>query len=297
MSGTLEFAAGYRHLFERMPDVRDEDDALNCAEQWLQQTTPRWLAGFRDITNSTNERTAVGAVFPLAAVGHNLAVWTASAKPLQVLPALLSSLACDFSARLKVGGTHLSFFIAKQIPFVPPEVLDQATAWGHPGESVHDWLVPRILELTYATWELEPFASECGWTGPAFRWDEQRRFLLRCEIDAAFFHLYLPADERGDWQPAGQAEGSRHVETPEQLAELTSHFPTSRDAVDYIMNAFPIVRRKEEIRYGEYRTKRVILDIYDAMQTAAATGEPYRTVLDPPPADSKLLPSAFRRCA
>ena len=64
-----------------------------------------------------------------------------------------------------------------------------------------------------------------------------------------------------------------------------SHFPTPRDAVDYIMNAFPIVRRKDETRYGEYRTKRVILDIYDAMQTAAATGEPYRTVLDPPPAD------------
>ena len=145
--------------------------------------------------------------------------------------------------------------------------------------------MPRILELTYVTWELEPFASECGWTGPAFRWDEQRRFLLRCELDAAFFHLYLPADERGDWQPPGQADGSRHVETPEQLAELTSHFPTSRDAVDYIMNAFPIVRRKEEIRYGKYRTKRVILDIYDAMQTAAATGKPYRTVLDPPPAD------------
>ena len=51
------------------------------------------------------------------------------------------------------------------------------------------------------------------------------------------------------------------------------------------MDTFPIVRRKDESRYGEYRTKRVILDIYDAMQAAAATGEPYRTVLDPPPAD------------
>ena len=151
---------------------------------------------------------------------------------------------------------------------------------------MHDWLLPRVLELTYTTWDLEPFASDCGWTGPPFRWDEERRFLLRCELDAAFFHLYLPADEHGDWQPPLHVGGSVHVEKPEQRAELTRHFPTPRDAVDYIMDTFPIVRRKDEARYGEYRTKRVILDRYDAMQTAAATGAPYyRTVLDPPPAD------------
>ena len=109
----------------------------------------------------------------------------------------------------------------------------------------------RVLELTYATWELEPFASDCAWDGPPFRWDEQRRFLLRCELDAAFFHLYLAADERGDWQPPSQIGGSRHDETPKQLAELTGHFPTPRDAVDYIMDTFPILRRKNENRYGE----------------------------------------------
>ena len=32
------------------------------------------------------------------------------------------------------------------------------------------------------------------------------------------------------------------------------------------METFPIVKRKDETRYGEYRTKRVILEIYDAMQ-------------------------------
>ena len=36
---------------------------------------------------------------------------------------------------------------------------------------------------------------------------------------------------------------------------------------------------------GEYRTKRVVLEIYDAMQVSIATGETYRTLLDLPPAD------------
>ena len=245
----------------------------------------RWLLGIRNIARSTDERTVVGGVFPLSAVGNSLPVWTSMADSATVLPALLSSLVCDYVARLKIGGSNFNFFIGKQIPVPPPHVFEQPTPWSHIRESVRDWLLPRILELTYTTRDLESFANDCEWVGPPFRWDEERRFLLRCELDAAFYHLYLPADERGHCQPPRLLGGNRHVEKPEQLDELTDHFPTPRDAVDYIMDAFPIVRRKDETRYGEYRTKRVILYIYDAMQTAAATGEPYRTVLDPPPAD------------
>ena len=54
--------------------------------------------------------------------------------------------------------------------------------------------------------------------------------------------------------------------------------------MDYILETFPIVKRKDEQAHGEYRTKRVILDIYDAMQQAMETGTAYHTRLDPPPA-------------
>ena len=94
---------------------------------------------------------------------------------------------------------------------------------------MRDWLLHRVLELTYTTWDLEPFAGDCGWSGPPFHWDEERRFLLRCELDASFLHLYLPADADGDWQPPRPTEANRQGETPEQLAELTCHFPTPRD--------------------------------------------------------------------
>lgn len=52
-----------------------------------------------------------------------------------------------------------------------------------------------------------------------------------------------------------------------------------------MMETFPIVKRRDEQRYREYRTKRVILEIYGAMQQAMETGEPYKTRLEPPPAD------------
>jgi hypothetical protein len=92
------------------------------------------------------------------------------------------------------------------------------------------------------------FAQNCGWSGPPFRWDEERRFLLRCELDATFFHLYLPAEDSGDWRPA---DG----ETAADLARLKASFPTPCDAVASIMDTFPIVRHKDEAKCdGDYRT-------------------------------------------
>jgi hypothetical protein len=38
-------------------------------------------------------------------------------------------------------------------------------------------------------------------------------------------------------------------------------------------------------RTNDYRTKRTILEIYDALAEAIKTGKPYQTRLDPPPAD------------
>ena len=286
----LSFASEYAHVNDAVPQPRlgSENEALDFAEDLLVRTSPRWLLGIRNVARSTDERTVVGGVHPLSGVGHSLSVWTASADCATVLAALLGSFACDFVARLKIGGVNLNFFIAKQIPVHSPEVIAQQPAlWETTGKSTQDWLLPRVLELTCTTWDHEPFGHECGWNGPPFLWDEERRFLLRCELDAAFFHLYLPADEMGDWRPARQVDGCPYDEMPEQLAELTRHFPTPRDAVSYIMDTFPIVRRKDEKRYDEYRTKRVVLDIYDAMQEAAFTGLPYQTLLDPPPADPR----------
>jgi hypothetical protein len=57
------------------------------------------------------------------------------------------------------------------------------------------------------------------------------------------------------------------------------------------MDTFPIVKRKDEEQFEEYRTKRVILEIYDEMAEAMRTGKPYQTRLDPPPADPRVAHS------
>ncbi len=74
-----------------------------------------------------------------------------------------------------------------------------------------------------------------------------------------------------------------------QIDALCFHlFNIQREDIDYIMETFPIVKRKDKQQYSEYRTKRLILEIYDAMIEAQNTGNPYQSMLDPLPVDSSV---------
>ena len=160
----------------------------------------------------------------------------------------MNSFALDFAARSAVGGTDLSFFIIKQLPVLPPEAhLEEAFE----GMCWMEFIIPRVLELTYTAHELAGFAQDLGYEGAPFRWDDERRFLLRCELDSAFFHMY----------------GLAH------------------DEVDYIMDNFLGVEREDIAAHGEFRTKRVILEIYDEMALCRDRSYEYKTRLSPPPAD------------
>jgi hypothetical protein len=225
----------------------------------LRESTASWLLGFRDITNATNERTMIATALPLVAVGNNEPLLYASAEPRLrcLLPAVLSSFAHDSIVRFKVGGTHINFFIAKQLPVLTPSNLLAQATWST-GETAASWLTPRILELTYTASDMVGFASDLGYEGLPFHWEPGRRRLLRAELDRAFFHLY----------------------------------GYTRDDVDYVMGTFPIVKRNDERAHGEYLTKRLVLERYDALAAAAESGEPYHTPLDPPPADPAAAHSA-----
>lgn len=95
-----------------------------------------------------------------------------------------------------------------------------------------------------------------GDEGAPFRWDEERRAIIRAELDALFFHL----------------DG------------------INREDVDCILDTFPIVKRKDEAKYGTYRTKDLILEVYDRMAGAGVScgnpligGENLTSAPTPPP--------------
>ncbi|KWW99035.1 putative type II DNA modification enzyme [Carbonactinospora thermoautotrophica] len=215
-----------------------------------------WLLGWRDICRATDERTMIASLFPRAGIGHTFPLlFMADATKAACLLAMFSSFAFDYIARQKIAGTHLTYNYLNQTAVLRPEDFEGDTPWSR-GENLRSWITSRVLELAYTSWDLSPFAADHGYNGPPFRWDEERRFLLRAELDAAFFHLY----------------------------------GVDRDDVDYVLDSFRAFRNNDPERFA--RTKATILEIYDAMAKAAETGEPYRTVLDPPPGEGPRHPAS-----
>lgn len=237
-------------------------DAGKVSESLADRWERDWLLGWRDIARATDARTTIAAVTGSGDApegGTLLMLPEQDSASAALLVASLNSLAFDFCARQKVGGTHLKFFTMKQLPVPRPAAFGVPTPWD-PASELSDWVRLRVLELTYTAWDMQPFAEDLGDTGAPFVWDPDRRFPLRAELDAAFFHLY----------------------------------GVSRDDADYILDTFPIVRRKDEEAHGEYRTKGVVLEIFDAMQRAADTGTTYDSILTPAPGLGPRHPARSR---
>jgi hypothetical protein len=217
-----------------------------------------WLLGWRDICRSTDERTLICSIVPRSAVGNKLPLCFSTDSHSHLMAATLSSFVLDYVTRQKMAGITMNYFILKQLPVLPPSAYHLPVPWlGH--TEPNEWMCKRILELSFTTWDMEPFARDLGYSGPPFRWDNQRRTLMRLELDAAYFHLY----------------------------------GLQREEVEHAMDSFDALRRREEQpqNFGEFRTKRLILECYDAMAEAIRTGEPYQTILDPPPGHGPRHPA------
>lgn len=247
---------------DSLSEVEHRDpNRLPLPRYWVQESEVedqisdmKWLLGFTDVTSPTNERTMLPCFVPRVAVGHTLPlILSATSSSLIEIGACFASFPFDYLGRQKMGGIHYTFFIVKQVP-VPAS-----------DHAIRHEIFRCVLELTYTAYDMKPFAEEVQaelYPDPATRpplpepfiWGEDRRFKIRCELDALYFHLY----------------------------------GINRDDADYILETFPIVKRKDLTQYGEYRTKNLILEIYDTMQQAKETGRPYQTILDPPSADPRV---------
>lgn len=216
-----------------------------------------WVCGWREICRATDERTAIAAFIPRTAAGHTfpLMLPCVEAPQAAALIAAQSSLVFDYVSRQKVGGIHMNLFVWKQLPAPTPAMLEP-----HLG-----FIVPRVLELVYTAYDMTPLARDLGDEGPPFRWDEERRALLRAELDAFFFWLY------GIDDPAD---------------------------VDYILDTFSTetggLKHNETAKYGEYRTRRLVLDAHARMDTPTPQGLRYATPLTPPPGHGFRHPAQSR---
>lgn len=225
---------------------------LNFLDTWMDRRSPKWLMGWRDVTNATNRRTLISSVIPRAAVGDKfLLCFTSQASHLAAaLLANFDSLACDFVARQKVGGTALKYFTMKQFPVLPPDRYTPADL---------AFIVPRVLELTHTAHDMQAWANDLlaalpsadprppeqhGTPLPPFPWDPERRAQLRAELDAYYARLYgLTRDEL------------RYILDPADIM-----------GPDYPSETFRVLKNSEIRTFGEYRTQRLVLAAWDAQK-------------------------------
>ncbi|PZQ29637.1 MAG: restriction endonuclease, partial [Ectopseudomonas oleovorans] len=164
----------------------------------------------------------------------------------------------DFVARQKIGGANFNFYIPKQLPVFPPDRYTEADL---------AFIAPRVLELTYTSRDLQPWAEELvsAWkteTGDwkpgtpeairrspltPFPYDPDRRAILRAELDAYYARLYGLTEEE-----------LRYILDPADVM-----------GEDYPSETFRVLKEKEIREYGEYRTRRLVLEAWGRVNLGA----------------------------
>jgi hypothetical protein len=235
----------------------------------------KWTIGYRNNVRRSDERTTIFSILPMVGVGNSIPVISFNGK---INPQLIScflangnSLIFDYINRQKISGPNLSMFIVKQLPVLSPNTFTNILL---------SFIVPRVLELTYTAWDIKAFADdvwrdaddamkallsqqweanksatgghkwkppECaeiennGIPLPPFKWDEERRAVLRAGLDALYAKLYgLSFDEL------------RYILDPTDV--YGSDFPGE---------TFRVLKAKEIKKFGEYRTRRLVLEAWE----------------------------------
>jgi hypothetical protein len=201
----------------------NEDAAAKRVANKTRETYKRPRLAFRDVSNSTNERTVISAILPPNSfAGHTAIVETqVEGGDMLYLCAVLNSFCFDWIARFKVG-SHVTMSILKSLP------LPRLTT----GDPAFDAIVPRAARLTCTRPEYADLWQQVmgsAWQPASGATDPAERQRLRDEIDLLVAKLYglsrddfahilttfplvFPANEAGEAKRAALLAGWDAVE-------------------------------------------------------------------------------------
>ena len=214
---------------------------------------PKAVVAIKDISASINMRSMIAAILPVCGYGDTLNVLVPSIskrsehQPIEIwkdnalkekrayeeflpfMTANMNAFIFDFLCRQKMPGLHISAYILKQLPIIPPSDYQKKIG----GKTAADIIRAHVLRLTYNSNDMTDFAREMKYKGKPFVWDNEKRRHLQARLDALYFILY--GIERKD--------------------------------AEYIMDSFPIVRYRDEDEHGGYLTRDLILNYMNALNS------------------------------
>ncbi len=247
----------------------DKNVVADKNEKWGWEN--KWYLAYRYISASTNERTAICSIIPSSVVSNSsYLIFIRTLIDLVLQKALINSLIFDFVARSKV---NLNF---------PPVILFQTPRITNADirDSEKLLIITKAIELSYTSWDIKPFAddfwieaeadlkssinsqweenkkvtgghewsppnwyeiNEEGCPLPPFKWDENRRAVLKAELDAIYAKLFgLTTEEL------------RYILDPQDVY-----------GADFPGETFRVLKEKEIRLYGEYRTRRLVMEAWE----------------------------------
>jgi hypothetical protein len=241
----------------------------------VNNSNSNYLLAWRKIARSTDEHSSIFSILPSSGAGDSICLvkYNLNYKIIYLF-ANFNSIIFDFITRQKLGGINFSFHVIKQLPILPPELYTPSDI---------KFIVTRVLELTYTAWDIKAFADdvwrdadenlrgvlreqceenkritggheweppewaeieENGIPLPPFKWSEERRAILRAELDAYYAKLYGLTEKE-----------LRYILDPQDV--YGPEFPGE---------TFRVLKEKEIRQYGEYRTRRLVLEAWERLK-------------------------------
>ena len=231
---------------DMMSKMEKRDADGNLLWQWKHD----WMLGYRKISNATNERTFVTSLIPLPKGAGDSIIYLLIDDIITntIAQGMLSSLVFDYISRQKMGGSNMSNFITKQLPILTNKQI--------PDDMILP-IITRVASLCYFNHDLDGWAEELydeltdeqqlelpqlGEKKP-FIYDPERRAVLQAELDAIIGHLY-----------GLNTEDMRYILDPEDVC-----------GPGCINETFRVLKSNEIRQYGEYRTKRLVMEAWERM--------------------------------
>ena len=229
-----------------------------------------WFVSYRDVARGTDMRTFLSAILPCIPASIKLPVLGFQLDKLSwALVANFNSFPLDYVARQNVGGSSMSFYILKQLPILPPFIYSQDCQWSHP-QSLHHWLLPRVLELTYTAYDLKGFAEGLR---------------LRRRAIPLGRRAPLAAALRIRMQPRSAASSCAANSTPPTSTSTASAATMSTTFWKPSPSSNARTSRRRRIPHQARHPRHLRRDA-----AGHGAGLPYHTRLDPPPAHGWIPP-------
>jgi hypothetical protein len=262
------------------------------------------MMAFKRIVGVTNERTVSATIIPTCGASDSMVELVLGANIIHqsCFLANLNSLILDYIARLKISATTINHFVIKQFPILEKDNYRDKHI---------SFIIPRVFELVYSSWDMYSYADNLwkeansdlksalnlqwetnasivrgghtwqlpesieivseGCHLPPFTWNEERRAIMRAELDSYYARLYgLNYKQlRYILDPADL--------TPKELDDILDPFEEIRDPLDpqgyatrcrastFPGETFRVLKDKEMREYGEYRTRRLVLEAWNQL--------------------------------